>query len=49
MKKELYDSLTEKERMMYDELHSFSERLSLRIEEIVDLLKTLVAMADDPT
>lgn len=49
MTKELYDTLSYKEKMMYDELHAFSKRMADRMEEIVELLKTIIAVADqDP-
>lgn len=44
MTKELYDTLSEKERLMYDELSGFSKRLSERMEEVIELLKTIMAM-----
>lgn len=49
MKKELYDQLSYKEKMMYDELYAFSKRLSDQMDEVVELLKTIIAVADqDP-
>lgn len=42
MKKELYDQLTAKEKLMYDELSGFSNRLATRFDEVVMLLKALI-------
>lgn len=47
MKKEIYDSLSAKEKTMYDELAAFAARLAERQEEIIDLLKTILAEAND--
>lgn len=47
MKKELYDQLNDKEKLMYDELHGFSERLTTRMEEIIELLKTIIDVTDE--
>lgn len=48
MKKDTYDSLTEKEKMMYDELSAFAQRMAERMEEQNELLKTLIAMVQEP-
>lgn len=47
MKKELYDQLNDKEKMTYDELHGFSERLTARMDEIIELLQTIIAVTDE--
>jgi hypothetical protein len=46
MKKDIYDTLTAKEKLMYDELSEFAVRLSDRQEEIIELLKTIIAEAN---
>ncbi len=48
MKKELYDQLDYKEKMLYDEMHEFSKRLAERMDEIILLLKTIISSAEDP-
>lgn len=42
MKKDLYDQLSQKEKLMYDELNSFAGRLAARFDEVATLLKTLI-------
>lgn len=46
MRKDIYDSLSDKERCMYDELAAFSKRLAERMEEIAGLLKKAIGEAD---
>lgn len=46
MKKELYETLTGKEKMMYDELAAFAGRMAASQEEIIELLKTILAEAN---
>lgn len=48
MNAEAYSTLSPKEKLMYDELHAFAARVAQREEEIIELLKTLIAMAHDP-
>lgn len=45
MRSERYDELTPKEKMMFDELAGFAKRLAERQEEIIELLKTILAEA----
>lgn len=44
MTKEQYEQLDAKEKVMYDEMVAFGKRLSLRMEEIIDLLKGILAV-----
>lgn len=44
MNKEVYDTLTDKEKLMYDELHAFAKRYTERLDEVVDLLKSILAV-----
>jgi hypothetical protein len=46
MNKDIYDSLSDKERCMYDELAAFSKRLAERMEDIKGLLDRIVKEAD---
>jgi hypothetical protein len=43
MTKEVYDTLTPKEKLMYDELHAFAKRYTERLDEVVDLLKRILS------
>jgi uncharacterized protein YukE len=45
MKSEIYATLTEKERMMYDEMVGFAKRLAERQEETNALLKKILEEA----
>lgn len=47
MTKELYEQLTPKEKAMYDELFAFSKRLATRVEEVISLLNTIIAMGNE--
>lgn len=47
MKKEIYDTLSEKERYMYDELESFARRLALRMDEMIFILKAILQEANE--
>lgn len=49
MTKEVYDSLSEKERVMYNELTEFSKRLAERMGEVLELLQAILAEAHDPS
>lgn len=42
MTKEVYQTLSEKEKAMYDELVGFSRRLAERMEEVISLLKKAI-------
>lgn len=46
MTSDQYRTLTEKEKLMYDEMAAFCKRLSERMQEVADLLKK--AIGDDP-
>lgn len=46
MKKEIYETLTKNEQIMYDEFSAFALRLAERQEEIIELLKTILAEAN---
>lgn len=39
MNTETYKTLTLKEKLIYDELTSFANRLTLRMEEVIQILK----------
>lgn len=39
MNLETYKSLTSKEKLIYDELSEFAKRLTLRMEEVIKILK----------
>lgn len=45
MTKEQYASLDDTQRLMYDEMYAVAKRLAERQEEIVELLKTIIAEA----
>lgn len=47
MKKEIYDTLSEKERCMYDELESFARRLAVRLDEMTGILKAILSEANN--
>lgn len=47
MKKETYDTLSEKERLLYDELYAFSLRLTERMEELIRVLREAVGEANE--
>lgn len=47
MTKEVYESLSPKEKMMYEELASFAKRLSDRMEEMTELLKAIVVLGNE--
>lgn len=44
MTPEQYKALSDKEKLMYDEMAGFARRVSERMEEMIDLLKTIVAL-----
>lgn len=46
MNQEVYQSLTYKEKMMFDELVAFSRRLTDRMDEIKVLLQTILKQAN---
>lgn len=46
MKKESYERLSENERLMYNEFADFALRIVERQEEIIELLKTIIAEAN---
>lgn len=47
MIKETYETLSAKEKLLYDELSAFAGRLAQRTEEQNELLKTLIAMVKE--
>lgn len=47
MMKTTYDTLSDKEKLIYDEMHAFALRLTERVEEQNELLKTLIAMVQE--
>lgn len=49
MKKELYDQLSDKEKMLYDEFIDFSGKLAARIEALTQVVQKLLDVAtNDP-
>lgn len=46
MTKDIYETLTPKERLMYDELANFSKRLNDRMEELTEVLKNILKEAN---
>lgn len=47
MNAEVYKDLSPKEKLMYDEMSGFAKRLSERMEEVIELLKTILAEAHE--
>lgn len=47
MKKEMYETLSRNEKLMYDELSSFAVRVTERLDETIELLKTIIAMGEE--
>lgn len=41
--KDQYESLDEKNRLIYDEMSGFAKRLAQRMDEIIDLLKKIIS------
>lgn len=49
MKPDQYNSLSEGEKLLYNEFYAFGKRVNDRLDEVSDLLKTLIAMIqEDP-
>jgi hypothetical protein len=48
MTKEVYETLSPKEKLMYDEMHEFAKRFTERINEVCELLQAIIVMANDP-
>ena len=46
MKKEIYESLTDKERCIYDELEGFARRLAVRMDEMTGILRAILDEAN---
>lgn len=46
MTKDIYETLTPKEKLMYDELAAFSKRLNDRMEELTQVLSNILKEAN---
>lgn len=47
MTPETYNKLSDSDKLLYNEFFGFGQRMTTRLEEISELLKTLIAMVNE--